>query len=56
MFTTPLEMALVAEGIANGGVIKEPHVVKEIRNSDGKAVRTIEPEGLDDVHAADDRG
>ena len=43
VFTTPLQMALIAEGIANGGVIMEPHVVKEIRNSDGKTVRTIEP-------------
>jgi peptidoglycan glycosyltransferase len=41
VFTSPLEMALIAEGIANGGVIKEPHVVKEIQNSDGKVVRTI---------------
>ncbi len=38
---SPLQMALIAEGIANGGVIKEPHVVQEIRNSAGKTVRTI---------------
>jgi peptidoglycan glycosyltransferase len=43
VFTTPLQMALIAEGIANQGVIKEPHVVAEIRNSDGKTVKTIEP-------------
>jgi peptidoglycan glycosyltransferase len=43
VFTTPLQMALIAEGIANTGVIKEPHVVAEIRNSDGKTVRTTEP-------------
>jgi peptidoglycan glycosyltransferase len=43
VFTTPLQMALIAEGIANGGVIKEPHVMQEIRNSDGKTVRTFEP-------------
>jgi peptidoglycan glycosyltransferase len=42
VFTSPLQMALIAEGIANGGVIKEPHVVKEIQNSDGKVVRTVE--------------
>jgi peptidoglycan glycosyltransferase len=41
VFTSPLQMALIAESIADGGVIKEPHVVKEIRNSDGKVVRTI---------------
>ena len=28
---TPLEMALVAAGIANGGVIMQPHVVQEIQ-------------------------
>jgi peptidoglycan glycosyltransferase len=44
VFTTPLQMALVAEGIANNGVIKVPHVVSEIRNSDGQTVRTIDPE------------
>jgi peptidoglycan glycosyltransferase len=36
-------MALVAEGIANGGTIMQPHVVKEIQNTDGKTVRTIDP-------------
>ena len=43
MFTSPLQMALVAAGIGNGGMIMEPHVVKEIQNSDGKTVRTIAP-------------
>jgi penicillin-binding protein A len=43
VFTTPLEMALIAEGIANGGVIKEPHVVSEVRrSSDGTTVSTPE--------------
>jgi len=43
VFTTPLQMALIAEGIADNGVIKEPHVMQEVRNSDGKTVRTFEP-------------
>ncbi|HEY3673452.1 MAG TPA: penicillin-binding transpeptidase domain-containing protein [Acidimicrobiia bacterium] len=43
VFTSPLQMALIAEGIANGGVIKEPHVVKEVHNSTGKVVKTIQP-------------
>lgn len=42
---TPLQMALVAEAIANGGEIKEPHVGKEIRDSDDNLVRRIEPDG-----------
>jgi peptidoglycan glycosyltransferase len=41
VFTSPLEMALIAAGIGHGGVIMKPHVVKEIQNSDGKTVRTI---------------
>jgi penicillin-binding protein A len=44
VFTTPLQMALIAAGIGNGGVIMQPHVVKEIQNSDGKTVRTIDPQ------------
>jgi len=42
VFTSPLQMALIAEGIASGGKILEPHVVKEIQNSDGKTVRTVD--------------
>jgi peptidoglycan glycosyltransferase len=43
VFTSPLQMALVAESVANNGVIKEPHVMKEIQNSDGQVVQTFEP-------------
>jgi penicillin-binding protein A len=41
VFTSPLQMALIAASVGNGGKIMEPHVVKEIQNSDGKTVRTI---------------
>ncbi|CAN5710588.1 D,D-transpeptidase PbpA [soil metagenome] len=41
--STPLQMALVAAGIANDGVILEPHVVDEIRDSDNELIRKIEP-------------
>lgn len=40
---TPLQMALVAAGIANGGEILEPHVVDEIRDGEGDLVRRLEP-------------
>jgi penicillin-binding protein A len=43
VFTSPLQMALIAAGIGNGGEIMQPHVVKEIQNTDGRTVRTIEP-------------
>jgi penicillin-binding protein A len=40
---TPLEMALAAAGIANGGVIMEPHVALQITNSNSKVIQTIDP-------------
>jgi penicillin-binding protein A len=40
---TPLEMALVTAGIANGGVIMAPHVAQEITDSDGAPLRSIAP-------------
>ncbi len=40
---TPLQMALVAAGIANDGEILEPHVVDEIRDGEGDLVRKLEP-------------
>ncbi len=39
--TTPLQMALIAAAIGNGGVIMQPHVGAEIRNSNNKVVRKI---------------
>jgi peptidoglycan glycosyltransferase len=41
---TPLQMALVAAGIGNNGIIMKPHLMKEIRDSDGNLVRTYQPE------------
>jgi len=40
---TPIEMALVAESVATGGVMLEPHVVDKIENSDGTVVSQIAP-------------
>ena len=40
---TPLQMALVAAGVANGGVIMTPHLMSEVRNVDGEVVRRYEP-------------
>ena len=40
---TPLQMALVAAGIANDGVIYEPHVVSEVRDRDGDIVLSNGP-------------
>ena len=40
---TPLEMALVASGIANGGTVMTPHVLDHITNSQNKTVSTYQP-------------
>ena len=36
---TPLQMALVAAAIANGGSMMTPHVMQEIRDSEGGIVQ-----------------
>ena len=41
---TPLQMALVAAAIANGGEIMKPHVLGEVRDREGDVVRTYRPE------------
>ncbi|MDP1818516.1 MAG: penicillin-binding transpeptidase domain-containing protein [Acidimicrobiales bacterium] len=35
---TPLQMAMVAAAVANGGKIMKPHVLQEVRDSDGNLV------------------
>jgi peptidoglycan glycosyltransferase len=40
---TPLQMALVAAGIGNGGEVMTPHVLGSVRARDGKVVQTYEP-------------
>lgn len=39
----PLEMALVAGGIAHGGVIMTPHILDDVSNSQGQVVQTYQP-------------
>jgi peptidoglycan glycosyltransferase len=39
---TPLQMALVAAAVANGGEIMTPHVVREVRDDQGEVVDTID--------------
>jgi len=41
---TPLQMALVAAAVANEGRIMTPHVLKEVRDSDGNVVDTYDDE------------
>ena len=46
VLATPMEMALTAAAVANDGLIMEPHIVKEIRNSDGDLVKELEKKEL----------
>jgi peptidoglycan glycosyltransferase len=41
---TPLQMALVAAGIANDGVVMEPQVVERIAAPDGNVISRLEPQ------------
>jgi peptidoglycan glycosyltransferase len=43
MLVTPLQMALVAAGVANGGTIMAPHLVKEVRSPSGGLVMKTHP-------------
>lgn len=41
--TTPLQMAMIAGAVANGGVVMTPHVGAEVRDDEGRALRSIAP-------------
>jgi len=41
---TPLQMALVAAAVGNGGVIMKPHVMADITDRKGEVVRSYDPE------------
>ncbi|HEV7886357.1 MAG TPA: penicillin-binding transpeptidase domain-containing protein [Acidimicrobiales bacterium] len=41
---TPLQMALVAAGVANGGTVMKPHLLAELRDSEGNVVERANPE------------
>ena len=42
--STPLQMAMVAAAVANGGDVMAPHVLRDVRDPDGNVVDTYEPE------------
>jgi peptidoglycan glycosyltransferase len=43
---TPMQMALVAAGVANGGDVPTPHFVRDIIDPSGKIVRHFEPDSF----------
>ena len=49
---TPLEMAMVAATVANGGELMAPHITDRIVDRDGRTVQTIEPKAMSRVMSA----
>ena len=49
---TPLQMAMVAGAIANGGRMMKPYLVKRVITPDGVVVRQQRPEELGSVASA----
>lgn len=49
VIVTPLNMAMMASGIANGGEIVRPVLVKQIISKDGKVIKDIKTETLSRV-------
>jgi penicillin-binding protein A len=43
LLTTPLQMALVAAGVADGGLVMTPQLVKEVRTPGGSLVTRMHP-------------
>ena len=44
VLANPMQMALVAATVANGGMMMQPQLVKEIRDPQGRVVKTFEPQ------------
>jgi peptidoglycan glycosyltransferase len=44
LLATPMQMALVAAAVANGGNIMQPHLLKAVRSSSGKLVTRVQPQ------------
>jgi peptidoglycan glycosyltransferase len=40
---TPIQMAMVASAVANGGTLMAPHFARRVVNQDGQTVETIKP-------------
>jgi penicillin-binding protein A len=50
---TPLQMAMVASSVANGGKLIKPHLVDRVVDRDGRTVRHIAPEEMAQVMSPD---
>jgi penicillin-binding protein A len=46
---TPLQMAMVAAAVANGGTLMKPHLTDRVVDQDGRTVKTISPSVMSQV-------
>jgi len=53
---TPLQMAMVAATVANGGVRMAPHITSRIVDADGRVIERIEPKESERVMSAKSAG
>ncbi len=53
MLATPLQMASMYAGIANGGAVMKPHVLKSVLDREGTPTLTTQPEVLYDTSVSD---
>jgi penicillin-binding protein A len=49
LLVTPLQMAMVAGGIANDGKVMKPHLLKEVRSPGGSVVARVRPQQLSEA-------
>lgn len=49
LLATPIQMAEVAATIANGGDLMKPQIWSEVRDPDGRTIKTMDPEKQSDV-------
>ncbi|MDA3935931.1 MAG: penicillin-binding protein 2 [Actinomycetota bacterium] len=54
LLVTPLQVASVYAGIANGGNVMQPHILSAVLGSDGEAVLTAESKVVHDVEVSDE--
>ncbi len=50
---TPLQLVMAMGAVANGGKLMQPHVVKELRNSQGQVVKQFDPQVIRQVLSPD---
>ena len=53
---TPLQMAMVASAVANGGRLMKPHITDRIVDRDGRTIDRIQPEEMSQVMSGEAAG